>query len=209
MEATLLPSLIPAEGEVLELLKSTGAIRSGHFRYPDGMYSSLYVQVALAMRDYQVAKKLSVALSRKIRQDKEIRAMIPELSVVSPATGGLPIAYGIVEALRANQIYWAEEDIEGKPQRFRQFIEPRPGEKVLIVDDILRSGRKLAKLRKLIIDCGAEVVGVAVMVYQPTLDSSKVEDVPFFYLAKLDAMYYRNASGVKLGPGEELVDILV
>ena len=173
------------------------------------MYSSLYVQVALAMRDYQLAKKLSVALSRKIRQDKEIRAMIPQLSVVSPATGGLPIAYGIVEALRANQIYWAEEDIEGKPQRFRQFIEPRPGEKVLIVDDILRSGRKLAKLRKLIIDCGAEVVGVAVMVYQPTLDSSKVEDVPFFYLAKLDAMYYRDASSVKLGPGEELVDILV
>src|SRR6187402_1082494 len=98
MEATLLPSLIPAEGEVLELLKNTGAIRSGHFRYPDGMYSSLYVQVALAMRDYQVAKKLSVALSRKIRQDKEIRAMISELSVVSPATGWLPIAYGIVEA---------------------------------------------------------------------------------------------------------------
>jgi hypothetical protein len=50
---------------------------------------------------------------------------------------------------------------------------------------------------------------VAVMVYQPTLDSSKVEDVPFFYLAKLDAMYYRDASSVKLGPGEELVDILV
>lgn len=209
MDATLLPSLIPGEREVLELLKATGAIRSGHFRYPDGMYSSLYVQVALAMRDYQVAKKLSVALSRKIRQNKEIRAMIPELSVVSPATGGLPIAYGIVEALRANQVYWAEEDIEGKPQRFRQFIEPRPGEKILIVDDILRSGRKLSRLRKLIVDCGAEVVGVAVMIYQPTPDSPKVDDVPFFHLLQLDAMYYRDPGSVKLDPGESVIDVLV
>ncbi len=207
--ATNLPQLIPDEQEVLELLKQTGALRHGHFRYPNGLYSDLYLQVALAMRDFQIAKRLSVALSRRIRQNKELRAIIPQLSVVSPATGGLPVAYGVVEALRANQVYWAEEDIEGRPQRFRQFIEPKPGEKILIVDDILRSGAKLSAVKKIIAECGAEVVGIAVMIYQPTPLTPVYDDVPFFYLAKLDAMYYRDINEVALKPGDQVVDVWV
>jgi orotate phosphoribosyltransferase len=205
----LLPQLIPSQEEVLQLLRQTGALRTGHFRYPNGLYSDMYLQVALAMRDFQVAKRLSVALSRKIRQNKELRAMIPRLSVVSPATGGLPVAYGIVEALRANQVYWAEEDIEGRPQRFRQFIEPRAGEQILIVDDILRTGKKLTAVKSLIERCGAEVVGIAVMVYQPTPLTPTFPDVPFFYLAQLDAMYYRDINDVVLQPGEQIVDVWV
>jgi orotate phosphoribosyltransferase len=205
----LLPELIPSQEEVLQILRQTGALRTGHFRYPNGLYSDMYLQVALAMRDFHVAKRLSVALSRKIRQNKELRAMIPRLSVVSPATGGLPVAYGIVEALRANQVYWAEEDIEGRPQRFRQFIEPRPGEKILIVDDILRTGKKLAAVKELIEGCGAELVGIAVMIYQPTPLTPTFPKVPFFYLAQLDAMYYRDINDVVLEPGEQIVDVWV
>jgi orotate phosphoribosyltransferase len=204
-----LPQLIPTETDVLDLLKQTGALRHGHFRYPNGLYSDLYLQVALAMRDFQIAKRLSVALSRKIRQNKELRALIPQLSVVSPATGGLPVAYGVVEALRANQVYWAEEDIEGRPQRFRQFIEPKPGEKILIVDDILRSGSKISAVKEIIAGCGAEVVGIAVMVYQPTPLTPTYDDVPFFYLAKLDAMYYRDINQAALKPGDEVVNVWV
>jgi orotate phosphoribosyltransferase len=209
MQTELLPELIPTEAEVIALLEASGALRYGHFRYPNGLHSDLYLQVALAMRDYQVMKRLSVALSRKIRQNKELRAMIPQLSVVSPATGGLPVAYGIVEALRANQVYWAEEDIEGRPQRFRQFIEPRKGEKILIVDDILRTGKKVSAVRQLIDNCGAEVVGLAVMVYQPKPETPTFDDLPFFYLAKLKAMYYQNIDEVQLEPGEEIVDVWV
>ncbi len=209
MVSASLPDLIPSEAEVLDLLKSTGALRYGHFRYRNGLYSDLYLQVALAMRDYQVARRLSVALSRKIRQNKELRAMVHQLSVVAPATGGLPVAYGIVEALRASKVYWAEEDIEGRPQRFRQFIEPQPGEKILIVDDILRSGSKIQAVRKLIEGSGAELVGIAVMVYQPTPLTPTFEDVPFFYLAKLEAMYYRSADQVHLDAGEQVVDVWV
>ena len=117
-------NLIPTHEEVMKLLEETGALRHGYFHYPNGVRSSQYLQLAMAMRYYQNAKTLSVALSRKLRQNTEIRAMIPQLSVVAPATGGLAVAYGIVEALRAAQIYWAEEDIEGQPQRFR--LQPAP-----------------------------------------------------------------------------------
>ena len=55
------------------------------------------------MRYYQHAKVLSVGLSRLLRANAEIRAMIPELSIVSPDTGGLPVAYGILRgALRTS-----------------------------------------------------------------------------------------------------------
>jgi orotate phosphoribosyltransferase len=180
-------NLIPTDKEVIELLRETGALRSGHFLYPDGTYTNEYLQVALAMRDYHNAKTLSVALSRKIRANTELRAMIPKLNLVAPATGGLPVAYGMVEALSARGVYWAEEDVERQPQRFRQFVEPAPGEKILLVDDIFRTGRKLKALKALVESYGAEVVGLAVMIYQPWPNAPDFAPLPFFYLAKLDS----------------------
>src|ERR1043166_5615246 len=112
--------LLPTPEEVVRVLRDTGALRDGHFEYPSGMHSNEYLQVPLAMRYYQHARTLSVGLSRLLRTNSEIRAIIPELSIVAPATGGLPVAYGVCEALRAHQVYWAERSDGG--MRFRQFI---------------------------------------------------------------------------------------
>src|SRR6476620_292021 len=97
--------LVPTQDDVVALLRRTGGLRDGHFEYPGGQHITEYLQVALTMRDYQAAKVLSVGLSRKVRANTEIRAMIPELSVVAPATGGLPVAYGVCErCVRARSI---------------------------------------------------------------------------------------------------------
>lgn len=178
-------NLLPTEDQVIQLLHETCALREGHFLYPDGTYTNEYLQVALAMRDYHNAKILSVALSRKIRANTELRAMIPQLSIVAPATGGLPVAYGVVEALGARQVYWAEEDVDRQPQRLRQFVEPKKGDKILLVDDIFRTGRKLTALKRLVESYGAAVVGIAVMVYQPWPDAPSFAPLPFFHLARL------------------------
>src|SRR3954452_7840266 len=190
--------LVPTQEEVVELLKQTGALRKGHFAYPNGLHSNEYLQVALAMRHFQLAKTLSVGLSRLIRANSELRAMIPELSVVAPATGGLPVAYGMCEALRARQVYWAEREDASQPMRFRQHLEQVKGEKVLLVDDILRTGNKLTEMKALIESNGAEVVGLAVMVYQPTPKTPRFDPLPFYYLAKLDGMYYMDANSCDL-----------
>lgn len=196
--------LVPTQNEVIELLRSTGALREGHFLYPNGMHSSQYLQVPLAFRYYQHAKTLSVGLSRLVRANPEIRAMIPELSVVTLATGGLPVAFGVCEALRAKQVYWAERENENQELRFRQFLQQRPGEKVLLVDDILRTGKKLTELKKLIEANGAEVVGLAVIVYQPVPGTPGFGTLPFYYLAKLDAMYFSEGPLCDLShPGTE------
>ncbi|MBV9612063.1 MAG: hypothetical protein JO091_06300, partial [Acidobacteriaceae bacterium] len=163
-----------------------------------GMHADEFLQVALAFRYYQWAKILSVGLSRRLRADPEIRAMIRDLSIVCPTTGGLPIAYGVCEALRAHQVYWAETDTDTAPLRFRQFVEANPGEKVLLVDDILRSGKRLTGLRALVESKGAEVVGIAVAVYQPNPTIASFGHLPLFYLANLNATYYKDAASCEL-----------
>ena len=197
--------LLPTPEEVVSVLRETGALREGHFAYPSGLHSNEYLQVPLAMRYYQHARTLSVGLSRLLRANPEIRAIIPDLSIVAPATGGLPVAYGVCEALRARQVYWAERDDESEPMRFRQYLEQHPGEQVVLVDDILRSGSKLAEMKTLLESRGATVVGLAVVIYQPTPNTRDFASLPLYYLAKLDASYYSDAGhcdlcrrGVKL-----------
>lgn len=190
--------LVPTQDEVVALLRQTGALRDGHFEYPNGLHANEYLQVALAMRYYQHAKILSVGLSRLLRANPEIRAIIPELSIVAPATAGLPVAYGMCEALRAHQVYWAEHEDHDGPLRFRQYHELVKGEKVLLVDDILRSGRKLTELKALIEANGGEVVALAVLIYQPTPTTPSFSPLPFYYLAKLDARYSMNAESCAL-----------
>ena len=190
--------LVPTQEEVVALLRHTGALRDGHFEYPNGLHSNEYLQVPLAMRYYQHARVLSVGLSRLLRANSEIRAIIPELSIVAPGTGGLPVAYGVCEALRAHQVYWAEREDDHGPMRFRQYMEVTPGEKVLLVDDILRSGRVLSEMKALVESRGGLVVGLAVIVYQPTPRTVSFEPLPLYYLANLQGLYYTDAASCEL-----------
>jgi len=190
--------LVPTQEEVIALLRQTGGLRKGHFEYPNGMHTDEYLQVALTMRHYQSAKILSVGLSRLIRAHADLRALIPELSIVAPATGGLPVAYGMCEALRSRQVYWAERDEACDGLRFRQFLEIEPGEKVLLVDDILRTGSKMMDLKKLVESRGGEVVAIAVLIHQPEPGAATFGTLPFYSLAHFDATYYKDTKSCDL-----------
>ena len=186
--------LLPTQDEVVRVLRDTGALRDGHFEYTNGLHSNEYLQVPLAMRYYQHARMLSVGLSRLLRENAEIRAIVPELSIVTPANAGLPVAYGVCEALRARQVYWAEREEASQPMRFRQFLEQQPGEQVVLVDDILRSGRKLREMKELLESRGARVVALAVIVYQPTPKTRDFGELPLYYLAQTERQYYADAA---------------
>jgi orotate phosphoribosyltransferase len=190
--------LIPTQDEVVSVLRDTGALRDGHFQYPTGLHSNEYLQVPLAMRYYQHQRMLSVGLSRLLRANPEIRAIVPQLSIVAPATGGLPVAYGICEAMRARQVYWAEREHDKEPLRFRQYLEQHPGEPVVLVDDILRSGNRLSELKQLLESRGALVVGMAVIIYQPTPQTRDFGTLPLYYLARLEASYYADGAHCEL-----------
>jgi orotate phosphoribosyltransferase len=190
--------LIPTQDEVVAMLRETGALRDGHFQYPTGLHSNEYLQVPLALRYYQCQRTLSVGLSRLLRANSEIRAIVPQLSIVAPATGGLPVAYGICESMRARQVYWAERNNAGEPLHFRQYLEQHPGEPVVLVDDILRTGSKLAELKQLLEARGAQVVGIAVIIYQPTPKTHEFGSLPLYFLARLEASYYADGHRCEL-----------
>ncbi|MER3632052.1 MAG: hypothetical protein C4325_07750 [Blastocatellia bacterium] len=133
--------LIPSPESVMEILKKTGAYRRGHFVYPNGKHASHYFQMPLAFRYYDNARILSVGLSRLFRMERAISSRLPKVSVISPSPGGIMVAFGVREALGAEQIYWAEME-DGKRQ-FRQYMSEGEVYPAIIVDDILRSGRAI------------------------------------------------------------------
>ena len=139
---------------------------------------------------------LSVALSRLLRSNPEISRHLPRVSIVSPATGGIPVAYGLGEALRASQIYWAEK-LEDRVE-FRQFMETHERERCIVVDDILRSGKMLSQLRDLLVAQGAKVLALAVIVHQPTEETVDFGDLPVYSLARLQLTYWESSGSCPL-----------
>ena len=180
------PQLIPSPDQVLDLLRETGALREGRFEFPNGLQSNYYFQMPLAMRYHGNARVLNVALSRLLRKEPEVLAALPDCAIVAPAAGGIPVAFGIREALDADQIFWAEKD-EGK-YHFRQYVDVR-GLKCILVDDIVRSGKVVMNMLDLIRQAGAEVVAVGSLVHfnDAHFDTG---GVPYYSLLDIDAKFY-------------------
>ena len=179
--------LIPSPDTVMQILKRTGAFREGHFVYPNGKHSPHYFQMPLAFRYYDTARVLAVALSRKFRVDRDISSQLPKVSVISPSSGGIPVAFGVRDALSAEQIYWAEQ--EGDKRRFRQYINKGEVNPCIIVDDIIRSGNAIEETEGLVKELGAPVIGCGAIV-RFTSAPAKLGEVPIRSLVEFDAHMY-------------------
>ncbi len=171
----------------MQILKRTGAFREGHFVYPSGRHTPHYFQMPLAFRYYDTARVLAVALSRKFRTEKEISSLLPKVAVISPSPGGIPVAFGVREALSAEQIYWAER--EDSKRRFRQYVNQGEIHPCVIVDDITRSGEALMETVNIVRELGATIIGCGVIV-RFTSAPDKIGDVPILSLMDYDAKWY-------------------
>ena len=182
-------NLVPSQETVMQILEKTNAYRKGHFIYPNGKHASHYFQMPLAFRYYDNARILSVGLSRLFRMEKAISSRLPKISVISPSPGGIMVAFGVREALGAEQIYWAE--MEEGTRQFRQYITEGDVHPAIIVDDILRSGRAISETIKLVNDLGAEVIGIGTIVRFED-SPEEFEGIPVKSLAKYDVNFYEN-----------------
>lgn len=182
--------LVPSPESVMEILKGTGAYRRGHFVYPNGKRASHYFQMPLAFRFYDNARVLSVGLSRLFRMEKSISSRLPQVSVISPSPGGIMVAFGVREALGADQIYWAEME-EGRRQ-FRQYIGEGDVYPAIIVDDIVRSGRALQETIDLVKSVGADVIGVGSIVRFKG-SPNDFDGIPLKSLLTFDVNFYETA----------------
>ena len=179
--------LIPSPEDVMQILKRTAAFREGHFIYPNGKHTAHYFQMPLAFRYYDTARVLAVALSRKFRIDRDIASQLPKVSVISPSSGGIPVAFGVRDALSAQQIYWAEQ--EGGQRMFRQYINQGDINPCIIVDDIIRSGHAIEETVELVRSLGAPIIGCGAIVRFNSAPDH-IGDVQIKSLVEFDEKFY-------------------
>src|SRR5687768_635316 len=181
--------LIPSPDSVMQILQKTGAFREGHFIYPNGKHSPHYFQMPLAFRYYDTARVLAVALSRKFRLEKDISSQLPKVSVISPSSGGIPVAFGVRDALNAEQIYWAEQ--EKGERMFRQYVNQGEVNPCIIVDDIIRSGNAIEETVELVKSLGARIIGCGAIVKFDTAPD-EIEGGPIKSLINFDVRMYES-----------------
>ncbi|MCC6745890.1 MAG: phosphoribosyltransferase [Acidobacteria bacterium] len=181
-------SLIPDDTQVMDVFRKTGAFREGVFEHPAGYFTSFYFQIPLALRYADNARRLGVSLSRVLRRSRELVSALPSVSIVAPGPGGVPVAFEVRQALRAEQTFWSER--EGGEYRFRQYNEIKPGQKCVIVDDIARSGDAVRKVHDLIASAGGDVLAVAVLVRLSTAKLDLPDTLPVYSLVEFEATKY-------------------
>jgi orotate phosphoribosyltransferase len=188
-------SLIIEKSTAMGILERTGAYREGHFEYPAGFHTPHYFQMPLALRYSDNARVLSVSLSRMLRRSRELIKALPKVSIISPGSGGIPVAFEIREVFKAEQIFWTER--ENGEIRFRQYVQIAPGQQCLIVDDIARSGGTIQKLHAMLTDAGAKVLAVGVLV-RFNIAQIDLPGVPIHSLVDFDTVRYPNRDACPL-----------
>ena len=183
--------LIPSQEDIMQILKRTGAFREGHFVYPNGKHTAHYFQMPLAFRYYDTARVLAVALSRKFRVERDIASHLPKIAIISPSSGGIPVAFGVREALNAEQIYWAEQ--EGDKRMFRQYVNQGEINPCIIVDDIIRSGHAIEETVRLVRELGAPIIGCGAIVRFNSAPA-EVDGVQVKSLVDFDEHFYNSAA---------------
>lgn len=146
--------LTSKEKEVWHILKDTGAILSGHFQLSSGIHSDGYVQCARMLQHPYYADRVLELVAEKLKDlDIEI--------AVGPALGGIIVAYELGRQLHKKAMFAERKD--GLMQ-FRRGFVIKPGEKVLITEDVVTTGKSTLEVKELVEKSGADVVGVACIV---------------------------------------------
>jgi orotate phosphoribosyltransferase len=171
----------PSRGEAERLLREAGAMLEGHFQLSSGRHSGLYVEkFRLLERPPQTE-----ALCRMIA-DWAARHISSQL-VAGPTTGGIIISYEVARILGLRSIF-AESDEESGGRSFQRGFTIAPGERVLVVDDVLTTGGSVRHVLDAVRALGGEVAGVAVLIDRA---GGKVDfGVPFFACLALDLPTY-------------------
>jgi orotate phosphoribosyltransferase len=169
------------EAEVLDEFRAAGALLEGHFILSSGLHSPRYLQCARVLMDPRRAARLAAALAAAIPAD--IRAAIE--IVVSPAMGGVIVGHEMGRALGVEALF-----VERPAGIFelRRGFRLAPGQKVLLVEDVVTTGLSSREAMRSIAEAGGEVIAAAALVDR----SNRTADlgVPFFPLIRLDVPSY-------------------
>ena len=149
---------IMSEKEVLNIYKSIGALLEGHFVLSSGLHSRLYLQSALIFSNTSIAESLCENLAKKINNIIDLENI--DL-IVSPAMGGVIVGYELSRHVKKPNIF--AERKEGKFS-IRRGFQINKGQKILVVEDIVTTGKSSLECFECIRDLGGEVIAEAALI---------------------------------------------
>ena len=161
----------------LAVLKKTKALLEGHFILSSGLHSSKYIQCAKLLSFPYLSKKISISLSKKIKKKfKKIDL------ILAPAMGGVIIGYEIGRLLRKETIFC--ERVKGKFKLRRGFFINK-NSKVLIVEDVITTGKSSLECLSLIKNAKACLIGFACLIDRSNIKSLKIKNYEIVSQIKL------------------------
>ena len=153
--------------ESLKILKETNALLEGHFILSSGLHSQKYIQCAQLMSKPNKANKICVSLAEKIEKEFSDFDLI-----LSPAMGGLIIGYEIGKLLKKETIFSERVNNEFK---LRRDFKIKKNSKVLIMEDVITTGKSSLECSELVSSNGGILIGYACIIDR-TNDKSKIKD---------------------------------
>src|SRR5918999_1186141 len=137
--------------EVVERFRATGALLEGHFVLTSGLHSPVYLQCALVLQHPREAEQFGRAIAERFRGESIE-------TVVAPAIGGIVIGWEVARGLGCRSI-WTER--EAGAMTLRRGFAVRPGESVLVVEDVVTTGGSTRETVEAMRAAGARVVAAA------------------------------------------------
>ena len=151
----------------LEVLRKTNALLEGHFILSSGLHSPIYIQCAKLLSYPYLAEKICKSLSNKIKKNfKKIDL------ILSPAIGGIVIGYEIGRLLKKETIFC--ERVNGK-FKLRRGFDIKKKSKVLIIEDVITTGKSSLECAKLIEKSGAILLGFACLIDRSNKQTLKIK----------------------------------
>ena len=151
----------------LNILKKTNALLDGHFVLSSGLHSSKYIQCAKLLSYPHLAKNICVSLSKKIKKNYKKIDLI-----LSPAMGGIIIGYEIGKLLKKETIFC--ERVKGSFKLRRDFNIKKKS-RVLIVEDVITTGKSSLECVKLIKKAGAKLLGFSCIIDRSNKKTLKIK----------------------------------
>ena len=166
------------QDEVLDIYQKTGALLTGHFLLSSGLHSERYLQSALVLQQPDIATRLCAALAEHFRVSA-IEA------VIAPALGGVFVSHETARALGVRALF--AERVNGELTLRRGFTI-KPGERVLVVEDVITTGKSTRETIEVVRKAGGVAVAAASLVDR---SGGKAEiGVPYKALVTLDVPSY-------------------
>ncbi|MEO8359275.1 MAG: orotate phosphoribosyltransferase [Vicinamibacteria bacterium] len=142
--------------DILDIFKFQGALLEGHFVLSSGLHSAQYLQCARVLMDPTIASELGGQLAEKL----QTKGLAPAV-VIGPAMGGVVIGHEVARALGSRSMF---TEREGTAMTLRRGFALQPGEGVLVVEDVVTTGKSTREVFSVIEAAGAHVVGVGSLV---------------------------------------------